>query len=98
MCLRVSYVGADGQQKNVVLTTPELYNAEKKLYLFTLDCLEAAELRTVLTMAVYHGDTQVSQTMTYSADTYGIGKSGALLEVCKALFAYADAAQAVFAN
>ena len=98
LCLRVSYVGADGQQKNVVLTTPELYNAEKKLYLFTLDCLEAAELRTVLTMAVYHGDTQVSQTMTYSADTYGIGKSGALLDVCKALFAYADAAQAVFAN
>lgn len=98
LCLRVSYVGADGQQKNVVLTTPELYNAEKKLYLFTLDCLEAAELRTVLTMAVYHGDTQVSQTMTYSADTYGIGKSGALLEVCKALFAYADAAKAVFAN
>jgi hypothetical protein len=67
-------------------------------YAFTFDGLLAAELRTVLDAAVYAGDTRLSQTLRYSPDTYGNGKSSALLDLCKALFAYSDTAKAFFAN
>ncbi|MBP3412407.1 MAG: VWA domain-containing protein [Oscillospiraceae bacterium] len=98
LSLRVSYLGADGQTKTEILDNPVVYNADAQTYLFTIDCLDAAELRTVLTAAVYHGDTQVSSSMQYSADSYGVGKEGDLLRLCKALFAYVDAAKEFFAN
>jgi hypothetical protein len=49
-------------------------------------------------VAVYEGDTQISDSMCYSADNYGIGKSGTLLDLCKCLVAYSDSAKAYFAN
>ncbi len=95
--LRVAYTDIDGEAKELTLA-PTVYNADKSLYLFTLDRLDAADLRAVLTCRVFAAGEAVSQTMTYSADSYGTGKTGTLLDLCKALFAYVDAAKAVFAN
>jgi hypothetical protein len=77
------------------LTNPVAYSKEG-LYVFDFDGLMAAELRTVINAAVYAGNTQVSNTLQYSADTYGNGKSGMLLRLCQALFAYSDSAKAYF--
>ena len=98
LSIRVSYTDIDGEEQLVTLTDPEIYNADRGYYVFELDFLQAAELRTVFSCAVYNGDAQVSETMTYSADTYGNGKSGDLLTLCKAVIAYADAAKTVFAD
>jgi len=95
--LRVAYTGIDGEAKELTLA-PTVYNEEKHLYMFTLDQLDAAELRAVLTCQVLAAGEAVSQTMTYSADSYANGKTGTLLELCKALFAYVDEAKAVFAG
>ena len=46
--------------------------------------------------AIYEGTTKLSQTLRYSPDTYGNNKTGQLLTLCKALFAYSDTAKAFF--
>ena len=96
--LYVSYKDTKGAEKTVILETAELYNANLKYYAFTLDTLLAAELRSVVSVRVYDGNTPVSCTLQYSADTYGNNKTGTLLDVCRALFAYSDSAKAYFAG
>ncbi len=96
LSLRVSYMDYSGKTVNVTLTEPNVYNAANNWYAFDFDALLAAELRSVVKVAVYAGDTRISETMSYSADTYGNGKTGALLTVCKAMIAYSDSAKAYF--
>jgi hypothetical protein len=97
LTLKLNYVNYEGQPAQVILTNPELYSEAHGLYAFSFDGLLAAELRTVIEAAIYCGDTQLSQTLRYSPDTYGNNKDGQLLILCKALFAYSDSAKAYFA-
>ncbi len=96
LTLRISYVDAYGNTKTGEIPTAELYNEDLGYYAFTVDSLLAAELRSVVSVQIYEGDTPVSCTLQYSADTYGNNKSGTLLDLCKALFAYSDSAKAYF--
>jgi hypothetical protein len=96
LTLRVSYKDIDGVVKSLTVENPELYNTSKGYYAFTFDGLLAAELREVVSVQIYEGNTPVSATMEYSGDTYGNNKTGTLLELCKALFAYSDSAKAYF--
>ena len=98
LTLRISYVDAYGNTKTATIADPALYNAQIGYYVFTVDSLLAAELRAVVSVQIYAGDTPVSATLQYSPDTYGNGKSGTLLDLCKALFAYSDSAKAYFAS
>ncbi|MBR4308239.1 MAG: hypothetical protein IKT58_01455, partial [Oscillospiraceae bacterium] len=96
LSLRVSYEDRTGEMKTVVLTEMEVYSEVAQLYSFTVDALLAAELRSVVSVQIYAGETPVSSTLRYSPDTYGNGKTGTLLDVCKALFAYSDSAKNYF--
>ena len=96
LTLRVSYKDAYGADKNLTVTDPELYSQSGSAYAFTLDTLLAPELRTVVSAQIYAGNTPVSVTLQYSPDTYGNGKTGDLLTLCKSLFAYSDSAKAYF--
>ena len=98
LSLRLTFTGIDGSQKTMTLTNPEVYNADRGLYAFTFDGLLAAELRAVVSAQIYAGSTPVSATLQYSADTYGNNKTGTLLDLCKALFAYSDSAKIFFAG
>lgn len=98
LTLRMVYQGMDGAYRTVTLSDPTVYNAANRAYAFEFGDLTAAELRTAVSVAVYNGDVQLSKTLQYSADTYGNNQSGALLELCKALFAYSDSAKAYFAK
>ncbi len=96
LTLRISYLDAYGNTKTGESPTAELYNEALGYYAFTVDSLLAAELRSVVSVQIYEGDTPVSCTLQYSADTYGNNKTGTLLDLCKALFAYSDSAKAYF--
>lgn len=96
LTLRVKYQDYSGKTVTKTLTNPKAYNPAKNWYAFEFDGLLAAELRTIVTVAVYAGNTQVSETLSYSADTYPNGKTGNLLAVCKAMLAYSDSAKAYF--
>ena len=98
LTLRISYADAVGNPKTVDLTEVEVYSQAKSYYAFTLDTLLAAELRAVISAQIYAGDTPVSATLQYSPDTYGNNKTGNLLNLCKALFAYSDSAKAYFVS
>ena len=98
LTLRLTFMSADGETKTVILEGAELYNAERNYYAFSFDGLLAAELRTVVSAQVYVGNTPVSATLQYSADTYGNNKTGTLLDLCKALFSYSDSARTFFAG
>ena len=95
--LHLTFDAINGETKTVILEDVELYNAERNYYAFSFDGLLAAELRTIVSAQVYVGNTPVSATLQYSADTYGNNKTGALGELCKALFAYSDSAKIYFA-
>ncbi len=94
--LRVSYTDIEGKSVTTIVEEIEAYNAVSGLYAFSFDSLLAAELRSVVSVQVYAGETPVSCTLQYSADTYGNNKTGTLLDLCKALFAYSDSAKAYF--
>ena len=98
LTLRLTFTAINGETKTVILENAELYNAERNYYAFSFDGLLAAELRTVVCAQVYVGNTPVSSTLQYSADTYGNNKTGALGDLCKALFAYSDSAKFYFAG
>ena len=94
--LHVTYTDYAGMELTVVLDNCTLYNSNLSYYAFTFDGLLAAELRSDVSVAVYAGNTRVSQTLEYNASTYGNNKTGVLGTLCQALFAYSDAAKAQF--
>ena len=96
LSLQVAYTDVKGNPKSATVENFEVYNEDKGYYSFTLDTLLAAELRSVVSAQIYAGKTPVSPTLLYSADTYGNNKTGALGDLCKALFAYSDSAKAYF--
>ncbi len=97
LTIRVRYTDYNGVEKEAVLTEAQVYGNKENRYSFDFDRLLASELRTVLYATVYCGDSPVSDTLCYSADTYGANKTGALGTLCKALMAYSDMAKAFFA-
>ncbi|MBR4308964.1 MAG: hypothetical protein IKT58_05120 [Oscillospiraceae bacterium] len=94
--LRVQYKDIYGNQKEAVVENSVLYHAGLGYYAFYFHDLLAAELRQPVRGQIYAGDVAVSSIMEYSADSYGKGKSGALLDVCRAMCAYSDGAKAYF--
>ena len=55
--------------KTLILDDPELYGEGMRVYVFTLDTLLAAELRAVVSAQIFAGETPVSCTLQYSADS-----------------------------
>ncbi len=96
LSLHVQYEDGDGMVQSAVVRDIEEYRISDGLYAFTFDGLQAAELRTTVEATVYNGNTPVSPVLRYSPDTYGNGKLGSLLTLCRALFAYSDSAKAFF--
>ena len=92
LSVRVTYTGLEGTAITQTLTHAELYNEAANYYSFDFDGLRAAELRAVVSAAVYANGRQVSPTLQYSPDTYGNNKTGDLLVLCQALMAYSDGA------
>ena len=96
--LKVTYKDIYGETMTALFTETVEYQASADLYAFSVDALLASELRQILSVQIFAGETPVSSTFQYSPDTYGNNKSGTLLELCKALFAYSDSARAYFIN
>ena len=94
--LRVRYTDISGKAQEIFVSESEIYSNNANYRAFNFDQLTAAELRTVMSVAICDGNTQVSETMQFSVDTYGNGISGTLLTLCKAMIAYSDAAKVLF--
>ena len=98
LTVRVTYTNLEGEEITEILDNIASYSPEKNYYAFSFSGLRAAELRTVVSAAVYAGETQVSPTLQYSMDTYGNGRTGDLLTLCRALMSYSDSALRYFKN
>ena len=96
LTLKVRYTDSEGVEQTEILAAPEAYGNKEHLYAFYFQSLNAAELRSVLYSQVYLGETPLSNTLEYSVDTYGNGKTGSLAHLCKALLSYSDSAKAYF--
>ncbi len=96
LSVKITYTNYKGEVVTKTVDTVDVYNASRGYYCFTFDGLLAAELRTVMSAVIYNNETRVSSTYIYSIDTYGNGRTGDLLELCKALVAYSDTALAFF--
>ena len=97
LSMKVTYKSGNGETQTVVLTEIEAYNAANGQYSFTFYGLLASELRTVVDVAIYESETQLSETIRYTAETYAAKTVGTMLEpLTRALFAYSDSAKAYF--
>ncbi len=94
--LRVSHVNQDGNYTDIILRNPKVYDSSRNYWVFTYDRMDAAELRHEMTLVVCRNNDPISGKVTYSMDSYGNGKTGTLLTLCQALFAYSDSAKAFF--
>ena len=95
--VKIVYRDRRGAEQAVILANPTPYNAQH----LCVTCYElsAAELRTVISVTVYRGNQQVSETLQYSAESYASKTIGTGAEaLCKALFAYSDSAFTYFSN
>ncbi len=98
LSMKLTYGDIHGVQREIRVTDVAPYGKEENWYAFSFDGFLAAELRTVVSARVYYGDRPVSETIHYSAETYGNNKTGTLGDLCKALFAYSDRAKDFFAK
>ncbi len=98
LTLHVSYVNCKGETVQQILEGAKPYSTIENRYVFDLDTLLASEMRAVISGAVYHKETRLSQTRQYSIDSYGMGKTGSLLTLNQAMVAYGDSAAAYFAG
>lgn len=98
LSLHISFTNVNGVTEKVILTEHVLYDASRNFYSFDFDGLLASELRAVMSVAVFEGDTQVSPTLKYSVDTFGNGKTGTLGTAVQAMIAYSDSALAYFSS
>ncbi len=98
LSVRLSYVNDDGETVYTELTTFEAIDETSGRYAVECDTLAAKQMRTLVTAAVYHGDTQISRSVQYSIESYAANAQGETAELCKAMMAYGDAANAFFAN
>ena len=97
LSMKVAYQGTNGETKTVTLTGAEAYGTTGQQYSFTFYGLLASELRTIVDVAIYNGNTQLSETLRYSAESYATKTGGTILEALTcALFAYSDSAKAYF--
>ena len=98
LVVKLSYQDYSGTERSILLH-PTVYNASAGYYAVTCYELTAAELRTIITAAVYKGERQLSESLQYSAESYAAKTDGTALDpLCKALFAYSDSAYAYFAK
>ena len=77
----------------------ELYNPDALTYAVSYDGLRATEMRSIVSAAIYNGDTRVSKTVEYSIESYGARSSDTAMQtLCLAMLAYGDAANAFFSK
>ncbi len=77
----------------------ELYNPDFQTYAVSYDGLRATEMRTIVSAAIYNGETRVSKTVEYSIESYGARSTDpAMQDLCRAMLAYGDAANAFFSK
>ncbi|MBQ2444949.1 MAG: leucine-rich repeat domain-containing protein [Oscillospiraceae bacterium] len=97
--LRVSYVDSEGSLvAGESREFSDVNHGDDQWVAFEFSDLRAADLRSLLSVAVYEGDIRISPTVQYSVDTYCNGKTGILGELCRAMIAYSDSAYAFFGN
>ena len=77
----------------------ELYNPDALTYAVSYDGLRATEMRSIVSAAIYNGDTRVSKTVEYSIESYGARSSDTAMQtLCLAMLAYGDAANTFFSK
>ena len=98
LTMRLTYVDSNGL--TVTEERPlELYNPDAQTYAVSYDGLRATEMRSIVSAAIYNGDTRVSKTVEYSIESYGARSTDATMrELCLAMLAYGDAANAFFSK
>lgn len=96
LSLHLSYTDSKGVERQVILEDPVEYVPGSGWYTFMYEGLYASELRCTLQAAVYAGEERVSQTLTYSPQTYAENKAETLGALCRAMFAYSDSARTYF--
>ena len=94
LTMRLTYTDRNGE--TVTAERPlELYNEEKQFYAVSFDGLRATEMRTIVSAAIYEGETRVSKTVEYSVESYAARNPS---DLTRAMLAYGDSANKFLAN
>jgi len=98
--LLISYTDYDGTPKTVTISGEDFSEANG-LYVASFSELNAVQMRTVLSAAVYANGDCVSSTLTYSIESYAQSKASggdALAALVNAMMKFGDSAMTYFAE
>jgi len=94
LTMRLTYTDSRGNEITVDRAL-ELYDEATKQYAVSFDGLRATEMRSIVSAALYIGETRVSKTVQYSIESYAARNR---TDLCLSMLAYGDSATAFFAN
>ncbi|MBQ8884778.1 MAG: hypothetical protein IJY62_00165 [Clostridia bacterium] len=101
--VKVTYTDAMGEEQTVEKAASEfVYDSATGYYTVKLDGLNAAEMRVVFEATVFDGTTAISDTISYSVETYVYNRLNASTDeafkaLIRELIKYSDSAKAYFA-
>ena len=90
-----SYTDINGALKEFEVSGENIIVTETKALVY-VDVVAAKDLRQMITGALYSGDTQVSDSISFSFECYAANASASEKNICNAILNYCDAAKALF--
>ncbi len=102
---QITYKGIAGDDRSatIYLNDEESFAKQGKYWCVLFDGLAAKEMSTIVTIAIYNGDgEQVSNSVTYSIESYAAGKTNSstanMPELVKAMMKFGDSDKYYFEN
>ena len=90
-----SYTDINGSLKEFEVGGESIIVTETQVLVY-VDVVAAKDLRQMITGALYTGDTQVSDSISFSFECYATNASASEQNICNAILNYCDAAKALF--
>ncbi|MBR5012033.1 MAG: hypothetical protein IKY12_05685, partial [Clostridia bacterium] len=97
LAFKGSYTDINGNKKQIEVGGENIIATENQVLVY-VDSVAAKDLRQMITGALYSGDTQVSDSISFSFECYAAAADTAEQNICNAILNYCDAAKALFAK
>ncbi len=95
LSFKAGYTDINGNNKTFEIGGEKIIVNETQVLVY-VDAISAKDLRQMVTGALYSGDTQVSDSISFSFECYAVKASASEENICAAILNYCDAARELF--
>ena len=91
-----SYTDINGKLQEFEVKGSNIVDEDEERVTVAVDIVAAKDLRQMVTGALYSGDTQVSDSVSFSFECYAVKAAASEENICAAILNYCDAAKELF--